>query len=1138
MDNRAGEYFLILHLLQFITRCLTAMESNYDLLLQKIDAFIRKYYTDRVIRGTLYALAIGLSYFIIVLALEYFSWFGKATRAALFFSTLLLSFVVVTFFIVIPLLRLAHLGKLISREQASVLIGRHFGGVKDALLNTLQLHSPDTVGNAELISASIDQKAKQLISFPFTEAVDLRKNRKVLRWAAPPLVILLAALLISPSFITKPYQRIVHYNKVYERPAPFSVKVLNDKLVAIQQSDFTIKVEVNGDEVPDQLLIRSGSTLSKMDKKDVRHFEYQWRNLMANIPFNFETDQYQSIEYEIKVLPKPAITSFDVQLTYPAYTGKANETLENTGDLSVPAGTTVVWKFFTRDASTLRFSLGGKSMLLESRGSNAFTYAARMMASAQYSVSASNSYFHSNDSMPYHILVAPDLYPSITVEQFRDSVYDNRLYFTGAIKDDYGFKMLKFRYRKITKSVHANEGPYSELPVNINAQPVQQSFNYFFDVSTLALQAGEEIEYFFEVWDNDGVNGSKSSRSSNYRFKVPTAEELEKEYQSKNESVKDKMEAIIKDSKKLQKQTDDLKKKLVDNKDAGWQEKQTLQQMLEKQMGLQERVKEVAKENEEKSKVGEKYQELSPEALDKQKQLQELFDKVLPDELKKMYEELEKMLDNMDKDKINDMLEKIGNDTKMLEKSIDRNLELFKQLEFQKQFDNNIQQLNKLADEQEKLAAESEKAGKEQSQELKEKQQELNKEFDQFRDDMDQLKKLNQELEQPNDLKSTENEEKQIQDDMQKSADQLDQGEPQNAKQSQSKSAKGMKKLSEELQQMQLDMESEANTEDEATLRQILHNLVTISFDQENLLSKVSKISTIDPKYVKIIQEQKNLDDDLKVVADSLEALSKRQPDVQAFVMRELNKAQSNVTDAIKQLNDRNLAVAQSKQQYAMTAINNLAVMLSDVLKDMKQNVQGKGSGKKSSKCNKPGAGPGKMKSIRQLQEQLNNQLQKMRESMNKPGEQQKPGSSRMSEQFARMAAQQQELRRRLQEMGSEMQKQGTGMDAGLKEALQKMEQTETELVNKKVTQETINRQQEILTRMLESERAEQQRDQDEKRESRQGVDQPNAPDDRFKEYLRLKMKEKELFRTTPPTLSPFYKNKVSGYFLSTEQAK
>ena len=171
------------------------------------------------------------------------------------------------------------------------------------------------------------------------------------------------------------------------------------------------------------------------------------------------------------------------------------------------------------------------------------------------------------------------------------------------------------------------------------------------------------------------------------------------------------------------------------------------------------------------------------------------------------------------------------------------------------------------------------------------------------------------------------------------------------------------------------------------------------------------------------------------------------------------------------------------------------------------------------------------MSMMRMMQEQLNKQIQQLKENGNKPNG--KQGGQSMSEQLARLAAQQEMLRNEMQKYNQQNNKDGKGSLGDLNKIAKEMEQTETDLVNKMLTQETMRRQQEIVSRLLESEKAERERDQDEKRESNEGKNEINRNPNEFEQYKRLKQKEMELLKTVPPSLNPYYKKKVNDYFES-----
>ena len=359
--------------------------------------------------------------------------------------------------------------------------------------------------------------------------------------------------------------------------------------------------------------------------------------------------------------------------------------------------------------------------------------------------------------------------------------------------------------------------------------------------------------------------------------------------------------------------------------------------------------------------------------------------------------------------------------------------------------------------------------------------------------------------------------------------------------------------MSAELQTALDKMQEEQEGEDMQAVRQILENLLQVSFAQEDLAKEVQQTKINNPRYTKLAQKQKQLQDDSRMIEDSLLALSKRNPKVSAEINREISSVQMNMQKAINAFEERNTPEAQLRGQNTMTSINNLALMLNESLDKMQSEMKAKKGQSKSGggKCKKPGSGQGDKPSLanmRKMQEQLNKQIEQMKKALEqgkqsggkKPGE--KPGSQKggnnpygtvpgTSESLAKMAAEQEAIRKAVQEAMQKMMKNGGNQPGG--DLLNKMEETETDLVNKQITQQTIARQQEILTKLLESEKAQREQEEDEKRKSNEAKQQDYANPALFLEYQKLKEQETELLKTMPPTLTPFYRGKVNQYFNS-----
>jgi hypothetical protein len=281
------------------------------------------------------------------------------------------------------------------------------------------------------------------------------------------------------------------------------------------------------------------------------------------------------------------------------------------------------------------------------------------------------------------------------------------------------------------------------------------------------------------------------------------------------------------------------------------------------------------------------------------------------------------------------------------------------------------------------------------------------------------------------------------------------------------------------------------------------------------------EVNQSDPRFVNLSQQQLKLKDDARIVEDSLTSLAKRVFQIESFVTREVNSMNQYMDQSVEAIKQRKLNAATGKQQFAMTSMNNLALMLNDVLKQMQQQM----ADAKPSKSKKSKKGQSKSPSLGELQKQLNDQIQQLKQG-NKSGRQ-------LSEALSKLAMEQEMIRKALQEL-EKSSKGKPGMDemgTKLSEIQKQMEETEKDLVNKKLSQNTLDRQKEILTRLLESEKSAREREEDVKRKSEVAKEYPRNIPPQFQDYILNKQQQIELLKTVPPSLSPYYKKEVDKYF-------
>ncbi|MEB0261669.1 MULTISPECIES: DUF4175 family protein [unclassified Mucilaginibacter] len=1097
--------------------------ENYDLLIEKINTFIRKYHFNNLLRGLIFLGAGIFSAYVVITLLEYFGNFNTTLRTILFYFFILLNVGLIIWLVLPPLFARLKLGKTLTHVQAAEIIGQHFNDVHDKLLNTLQLkkQSTENAEHRELLEASINQKIETLKPVSFPSAVNIRENSKYLKWVIPPAAVICIIAFAAPSVLTESTKRLIRHNEYFAPVAPFQFVLFNKNLSAVQGEDYKLDLKLTGDKLPNDIYVETANNTFKLDKENISRFHYLFTNLQQNTSFKLVGNGFSSAPYEIRVNLKPVLLHFDADLTYPAYLHKKNETIANAGDLTLPAGTVVTWKFHTQNASTLLFKIDGANKPIAPTSGNLFEHRERILKNTAYNVSPLNNNVQRNDSATYRVNVIADEAPAIEVHEKPDSVSMKAFYFNGRIQDDHGFSSLIFHYK-----IGEKGGERSiNKPVKSDLSATQSDFFYFWDLKELGIRPGDNVTYYFEVADNDGVAGPKKARTPERTLNVPDAGQLAEELNKGSNAVKEKMQSAVKLAAQIEKSAQKLNQALLDKNALSFDEKKQVEELLQKRKDLDELVKDTQADNKKNLYNRQENQQQTQELMEMQKQIENLFNNVLDDKTKEMLQRLQQMLQESQKDSTRDELSKMQMDNKSLKKELDRILELYKKLDFEQKLNQNVNQLNQLAQDQQKLSDQTQKAGNN-NKDLQQ-QEKLNNQFNNIKKKLDELQKENEKNGNKQEFKNPEAEKQLIDEQMNKSSDALKKNSRPQASKAQQQAAKQMKQLADKLKNDESEGQESENAVDARQLRELLKSLVNSSFTQEKIMQQLRNTSPNDPAYIALAQKQKDVKDNLKTAEDSLYSLSRRIPQIQSTVNKEIAGINEQIDQSLDNLGERKTPEAMRNQQFAMTSMNNLALMLSEALDQLQkqQSKSGRGKGKQPS-----------LSQLSKMQQQLNQNMQKAREQMQKmdnpqTGKTGQQGQQGMSEQFAKMAREQQMIRQTLQQINKENNKDGTNGLGNLDKISKEMEQTENDLVNKKITNEALKRQEQIKTRLLEAEKAEQEREQDQKRESRAASNMPPGYIKALQNYEQVKTKQTEQIRTVPAALNLYYRQKIKKYF-------
>lgn len=1126
--------------------------DNYHWLILKLDAFIRKYYANKLLRGVLVFIICLLAYMLTASLSEYYFYLPSWLRLILFTCFIVLGLSALLVWVIIPLTKMAKLGKTITHEQAANIIGQHFPEVSDRLLNILQLkNNNDASVSRAFVEASINQKAAQIAVIPIANAIDFSKNKKYLPYLIPLVLLAVIIMLFSPSIFIEASQRLLQPTKTFERPAPFQFVLKTNKLQVVRNDDFILTVTTTGQALPAEMQLQIGNDLLQMQAVSKNVFQYTFKNVTDDIHFKLSAAGFYSTSYVLHVVQKPIFKALKVQINYPSYIGKQNEMRTSLGDMKLPIGTELKWAFVAEytDDAFIRFGSSNAQKLPHK--SNVYGYAALFYRDTNYTVIFKNNASATANEYNYNVQVIPDQYPVLQVEEYRDSVNGTQILLNGTAGDDYGISKLLFHYNIINDK---NETIVAKsIPLKITGTTIT-NFQHYFDVDVLQLQPGQKLNYFIEAWDNDGVHGSKASRSEMMTYAMYNISQIDSAMNANAKQINAGFSNTAQQTKQMQSTLKDMQAKMLQSDKLDWEQQQSLQQLAEKQEKLQKQLEANKKRFEEQIQQS-KQKNYSEDVREKQEELQKQMDNLLNKELKEQMKKLQELMAKLNKDNAVQTMKQMEQENKLFNMDLERMKELMKKLELQMRMEDLANKMDKLSKDQLALKKQTDEKTKD-NKELSKEQQDLKKQLDEaMKEDMKEMKDLNSQMQQKQDMGDAENKADDARKDMQQSEQQLGQQQNNKASQSQKQAAQNLQEMANSLRSAAGGMEMQQLDMDIRAVRQILTNLIRLSFDQEQLMDKLKVTATSSPSYLSNQQEQNHLHKNSKMIKDSLFVLSKRIFKLAASVNKETTELENNMQLALNAIEARGIAEAAMRQQFVMTRTNNLALLLNEMLSNLLQQ-QAQSQSQQKGSCNNPGGKTPKPGAGQQLgdmitkQKQLGDAMQQMKDAQqkrqggsNKGGQQkgeqsgdgehseQDGGEYGNAEQLARMAQQQSAIRRQLQELQSLLNSKKMGNPKVLNELQKEMDKTETDLVNRRLSNEMLLRQKEILNRLLETEKAVREQEQDDKRSAKTPQDLMRPIPAELQKYLKERATLKEMYQTVPPQLKPYYKVMVDNYF-------
>ena len=1104
-----------------------------------------------MLTGALLFVSAVVSLWIVLAGVEAGFWFSGAVRLGLLIAGFAVSAALAFWWIALPLLGHAGVLNPVREEEVARLVGARYPDVSDRLVNMLQLaDGRHSSASDDMLGAAVISLGDSVKGVDFDGVEDFRRPKQVLRVAVAPMVVLLAVLIAAPGPFLSASKRLLFSGTDFTRPDAFSLAVTPGDAQVLRGEALTIRVIATGSRLPSDVVVeRRAEGEQRVESERVGadstgSFSASIAQIRTSFRYRIVADDVATSWFIVTVVDRPVIERLRLTLDYPDYSRLPTRSLDpGVGDVTALRGTRVNLDLGF-SGSNVRHAVvvhsGGRVDTLEASGSSA-TGSFRVFADGEYHIELRSRAEQTNAApIRYRVRAIDDAPPTITIVSPEESTAieeSTSVPVVVRLSDDYGFRRLGLFYRLAESRFGDVTEQFGELDVDIPdpRQPTQDlGFEWQVARDGYTPVPGDVFEYYLTVWDNDAVSGFKAASTPTRRLVVPSlAEQLEQLHEAEDQ-VQDKLEELIDQSNEVRSRFDELRDELRQNPTPDWEDERQLESLQQRQQALEQSVDEVTEQTEEIAEQMREQGAVSEETMRLFEELQNVMEEINSDELQEAIEALREAMQNLDMARMQEALDDFDFQETQFQERMQRSLELLKNLRMRQSLEEIAELARELAEKQEEIRertadlderqqggeADEESSAEERSQ-LAEEQEVSSEEMSDLEQRLDEVTQQMEEMRraptQGMEQLQEELDEQRIPERMQENAEQLRNNQLNPAMQGQQQMQQQLQNMQSQLGQMQQAMQGAQMQMDTRGVRNSLSDVLRLSEREEDLRTLVDEAGGDGPRLRELARSQVELADGLRVVTDSLVQLARRIPQMSSALQERAAEGMREMNRATTALSDRVPAQAAGFQRSAMMQVNELALLLSDLLASMSNPSSSGGASMEQM-----------MQQMQQMagdQQRLNEQIQQMLNDL--AGQRL---TRDMQERMRSLAAQQDAMRRQLKEMARNPELRGNAL-GDLDKIAEQMEETVRELERRRAGRRTVERQQEILTRLLEATRSMQERGREERRESRTGEGQTREGPEDLPELERLDALRRDLIQALDAGYAPDYEELIKRYF-------
>ena len=964
-------------------------------------------------------------------------------------------------------------------EKIASKIGNKLPRIKDRLLNAIQLNKVSS--DLDLTKLAIKNIKDELKHYPINKIINLFSKREFY------ILIISFSIFISIMLIPTINQsafRVINHTIEFTPPTPFKIVDMNNDNSALMGDTINLKFNTVGG-YPDsiKLYLKTNENVKIQTIENINNnFNHTINNIKSDLIYWAKYDSYSLFSawdtigtnpQKISVKERPLILKNDFIIIPPEYTRQPIRQYNNQSltQFEILNGSNIKFNFMTNKTlskawmllNNERFSLdinkldiNGEFLVDENKTLKIFCLDNLLIPNSN---PTQFTFLNIEDSPPSIIINSPNQEFEIT-ESY--NIYTNL-----NVNDNYGISDIWLEY-KIISPGFIDENVISKISLNDKFLLQSKEINiiYNWNIDELGLLMGDEIHFWFLAQDNN-PNNLIPTKTDVFIGKFPSLEDLFSEIEEYEKESDNWLEEIKDSIEEISDITEEVELELLKNNNVGFENEKKVEESFEKISEITEEIDKLQKNIDKIIEQAEKNNLFDQNLLEKFDDFKTMLQNIMTPEIMEAMNKLQEALKNMDSEAISQALENFEFNLEEFEKQLDRFIDMFKLA----QAEQILNELNKMAenliDKQidliDELSNNPSKTSLLNSKSIKQE-----KRFNDFKNTIDeainQIRDISeQSSKQLDDLKNSPNIE-QTENLMNKTTENIDNKNINGASSKSESTKQNLEKIAEQINKIKDSFIKDSMDELNNDFFIIINNIITISNQQENLILESTGVRSNSPRIRDINKQQNNINREVNQLMEHLIELSTKTFFIESSINRAFGKINSAITSTISSFEQKKVNSALKSQKETLEYINLATLLLLEAAKNMNEE-------------NSPSG-------FEQFMEQMQEMSQKQ-QGLNQATMQLNPlGMMQQQDLIGELQSQQQQLKQQLDDLLGDFPGQNNGT---MEKIGNDMDDIIADFKNKRITRETIERQEQILSRMLDNQKSLTQKDYSNKRQSKVG---------------------------------------------------